>query len=319
VILCFFLSVAFGVICGALTLILWLLLPLPGGAHPWVATGGVMFGMAACFWVSCPRIHIATGFVGVPTYDGKRIQHFPLGAERDQHPQTRDKDGDLISVPTNMSLFSEGTIKVPPLFGAVPVNVQLKTSEEKEVRAASKSGMLMTAKASFQREVVNPFIYLSADKPDDALFGIAGMIAEAQFPCYCYDDFKVQKTKDSIRDKIKEAIDEEDYKYGLNVKGVIMSEFLPPADVLANYAKLEIEIAQAKAEKTEWDAVLMRVQEAADKYKIDINRAFEYFQAERGKAQAVRNTHRLEGLEPVVQLLGELVRERNHKPRRRQS
>lgn len=304
---CAVLAIAFGLVCGFIAFIVWHLLPLPGGIHPWVATGMATFGMAAAFWANCNDVTIETGFVGVPNFRGKRLRVFPIGADKDTQPQETGPDGRLVSKPTNMYLISEGTTKLPPLFGAEAVDVRRDTSEEQEVKALSKDNLLMRGKVTFDREVVNPFVWLNAKNPDRSVFGIAAVAVENNFPCYCPPEFKDRKTHDAITCEIEKRIDQDDYKFGLNVAKVHLSELVPPDEVLAEYARIEIEVTQAKAEKTEWDAVRARVKEMVDEDKIDVHRAFEYFQAERGKAAAVRNTHRLEGLEPVVKVLGELL------------
>lgn len=283
------------------------------GAVVWTQVFDLSWGLSYVpFWIgglavldfvykSCPEGVIEVGYVGVPTFKGKRVR---FGVGNDENlKKTRDADGHIVSEATKAWLISEGRPKLFPGFWFIPVDVRRDTSDPRDVVLLSKDGTLMRVKLVFEREVVDPFLWLSAKRPDDSIYDIAEAQARDAFSDELASDLVKSGTKQCVVKKMKDAIDEHDHEYGLNVTMIFEPEVLPPQALIDELLKIQLELAQAKHEAANIETVRKLVAKLVDDDKIDVKLAYEFVQAERGKAPASRQTFRLEGIDELAKVL----------------
>lgn len=205
--------------------------------------------------------------------------------------------------------FSEGNPWVPRGFlKFTNVHCGLGTTDMQTLEVLSKEGIKMRLLVSVERLVDNPYRFLSAQEPFEALRQIILSKVRDVFSSRTGKELLAEGVKGEIRALIKEAIDQNDYHYGLNVTNVFEPEILPPQEVLDALAKVMKEVAEAEAEEVELVHVRARIKEILGD-GVEANLAYEIVQSERGKITTNRNIMRFEGLAgPVEMLAGAMVK-----------
>lgn len=205
--------------------------------------------------------------------------------------------------------FSEGNPWVPKGFAKFTnVHCGLGTTDMETLEVLSMDGVKMRLLVSVERVVDDPYRFLSAQDPYEALRQIILSKVRDVFSTRTAEDLLAEGVKGEIRNAIKEAIDQNDFHYGLNVTNVFEPEILPPQEVLDALAKVMKEVAEARAEEVELVHVRARIKEILGD-GIEANLAYEIVQSERGKITTNRNIMRYEGLDgPAGVLAGAMVR-----------
>jgi hypothetical protein len=270
-------SVLVGILAGAVgKFLVWWIRGLSGygalGFWPFaLIAGGTLFYMGS-------DRQIDTGFKGVLTYLGRRIDHI-----LDWKP-----------------LLSEGKHWLfPGLMGHIPVDCRIKPSTKFEATGLSNDQVRMTTIVTYQYRVTEPYIYLSASQELTTLEEV-GMeefrecIAEGQSAMLTGPAVKNPLVKTIEARMKKKAADE----YGIGIFSVILEDIrLPPI----------LEAALTKKREREADVAADQISiNAFDKWIAQLSKhvsselAAEAIQTQLGKSTSNREIRRYEGFQGIV-------------------
>lgn len=276
-------ALAFGVSAGALMFAEWVAERDLLGSGAFVQWAGFA-AIAGFYYLDGLGGHVPHENVGVTELFGKRIKNRRLW-------------------------FSEGNPWVPKGFVRfTSVHCGLGTTDMETLEVLSKEGVKMRLLVSVERVVDDPYRFLSAQDPFEALRQIVLSKVRDVFSSRSGKELLAEGVKGEVRTLIKEAIDQNDYHYGLNVTNVFEPEILPPQEVLDALARVMKEVAEAEAEEVELIHVRARIKEILGD-GVEANLAYEIVQSERGKITTNRNIMRFEGLAgPAEVLAGAMVK-----------
>ncbi len=247
--------------------------------------------VAAEFFSVGRGANVPTGWLGVPTFLGKRLDKF-FGLKHIVIPFLG-----VFSL-----ILSEGSHwQFPKLMSFIPVNHKKQTSGFIPVQGYSSDGIEMSGLMFYKYQVTRPFVYLDADGELMSL----EQIGMARFRDCIANSTAAVLTSSEIKSDIAENIDGlmksvSEADYGVGILEVFVPSIRLPAELEAALTKKRIQEVNREAEKIMMDAFLDRMADLKAGGITDPVRAAEILQNERNTIKSEVRTYRVEDAEAIA-------------------
>lgn len=188
-------------------------------------------------------------------------------------------------------LFSEGYYWVfpPPLMGAETIDVREKQTPIENFTALDKEGIKITASASIQWKIIDPFKSLSITEGviEKSLGKLIESCIRTSIRQYTTEDIlgAYEETKTQIKTNLSTAAEGNANTWGIEIIDVIVSHLEPPTIIVSAYENRKKETIERESETTEQEHARTQIKESIKELGLSPNEAKELFQTERGKVK----------------------------------
>lgn len=206
-------------------------------------------------------------------------------------------------------ILKEGRHWLPPgLMGAINVDCREQPSRKPVMDddAISSDKIKMEGRFFWTYQIVDPHLYLSKADPEKTLDGVGEAAIRSVFAGKTADELILPETKSEVSTYLLDKMQTAAKRYGISVPVAILTEALPPPEVLAENAKRLIEEAQRAYEKFEMEGVIDRIKQLKAE-GFSAKEAYEVIATERKKVITTRTIQQFDIPEAVLETLKDVV------------
>lgn len=188
-------------------------------------------------------------------------------------------------------LFSEGYywILPPPLMEAETIDVREKQTPIENFTALNKEGIKITASASIQWKVLDPFKSLSITEGviENSLKKLIESCVRTSIRQYTTEEIlsAYEETKTQVKNDLSTAAEGNANTWGIEIIDVIVSHLEPPTSIINTYERRKIETIEVELETIEQKHARTHIKASQDELGLSPNESKELFQTERGKVK----------------------------------